>query len=80
MSDIMKTMRISAAGMRTQGVRLRVIAENIANAQSLPTSPGEEHPTRLDGAAVLDYGSAHLHLTKRTLGGQHSRHRSHQFR
>ena len=42
MTDVMKTMRISAAGMKTQGVRLRVIAENIANANSLPTSPGDD--------------------------------------
>jgi flagellar basal-body rod protein FlgC len=45
MSDILNTMRISAAGMKTQGFRLRVIAENIANANSLPTSPGDE-PSR----------------------------------
>lgn len=40
MDDILKTLRISAAGMKVQGTRLRVIAENIANADSLPTSPG----------------------------------------
>lgn len=36
MDDIIKTMRISAAGMQAQGARLRVISENIANADSLP--------------------------------------------
>ena len=36
MDDIIKTMRISAAGMKVQGSRLRVISENIANADSLP--------------------------------------------
>lgn len=41
MDDILKTFRISAAGMRTQGSRLRVISENVANANSLPTRPGE---------------------------------------
>ncbi len=41
MDDVLQTLRISAAGMKTQGVRLRVIAENIANADSLATSPGE---------------------------------------
>ncbi|MBC8267972.1 MAG: flagellar basal body rod protein FlgC [Rhodospirillaceae bacterium] len=40
MDDLMKTMRISSAGMRAQGSRLRVISENIANASSLPQSPG----------------------------------------
>ncbi len=39
MDSMIKTMRISAAGMKAQGTRLRVIAENIANANSLPTSP-----------------------------------------
>lgn len=40
MDDILKTMRISGAGMRVQGERLRVIAQNIANANSLPQDPG----------------------------------------
>lgn len=40
MDDVLRTLRISAAGMRTQGTRLRVIAENVANADSLPTAPG----------------------------------------
>ena len=41
MDDLLKTMRISSAGMRAQGTRLRVISENVANAGSLPQSPGE---------------------------------------
>jgi flagellar basal-body rod protein FlgC len=41
MDDVLRTLRISAAGMRTQGTRLRVIAENIANADSLPSAPGD---------------------------------------
>ena len=39
--DLSKTLHISAAGMKVQGVRLRTIAENIANADSLATSPNE---------------------------------------
>lgn len=42
MDDVLRTLRISASGMRTQGTRLRVIAENVANADSLPTAPGEQ--------------------------------------
>ncbi len=42
MDDIIKTMRISSAGMRAQGNRLRVISENIANANSLPQEPGQQ--------------------------------------
>ncbi|MEK9672916.1 MAG: flagellar basal body rod protein FlgC [Rhodospirillaceae bacterium] len=41
MDDILKTIRISSAGMRVQGTRLRVIAQNIANSESLPQKPGE---------------------------------------
>ncbi|MGZ9034539.1 MAG: flagellar basal body rod protein FlgC, partial [Rhodospirillales bacterium] len=41
MDDVLRTMRVSAAGMRTQGTRLRVISENVANVDSLPTGPGD---------------------------------------
>ncbi len=41
MDDIIKTMRISGAGMRAQGNRLRVISQNLANASSLPQEPGQ---------------------------------------
>ena len=34
--DLFKAMSISAAGMKAQGTRLRVISENVANADSLP--------------------------------------------
>lgn len=40
MDDLLRTLRISAAGMKVQGTRLRVISENVANADSLPTQPG----------------------------------------
>ncbi len=40
--DLIKTLKISAAGMRAQGTRLRVISENIANADSLPDRVGGE--------------------------------------
>lgn len=42
MDDLFKSMQISASGMRAQGNRVRIVAENIANADSLPTAPGEE--------------------------------------
>lgn len=41
MDDLLKTFKISGAGMRAQGTRLRVISENVANADSLPRRPGE---------------------------------------
>ena len=40
--DLISTFRISAAGMKVQGTRLRVISQNIANADSLPAQPGEK--------------------------------------
>lgn len=40
MDDLLKTLRISSAAMKAQGTRLRVIAENIANANSLAQEPG----------------------------------------
>lgn len=42
MDDLFKSMRISSAGMKVQGARLRVISENVANADSLPEKPGEQ--------------------------------------
>ncbi|MEX2311109.1 MAG: flagellar basal body rod protein FlgC [Rhodospirillales bacterium] len=39
MDDLLKTFQISSSGMRAQGTRLRVISENIANADSLPQDP-----------------------------------------
>jgi flagellar basal-body rod protein FlgC len=38
--DLMDSLAISAAGMRVQGERLRVISENIANADSVSELPG----------------------------------------
>lgn len=40
--DLYKSMNISASGMKVQGTRLRVISENIANADSTGQSPGAE--------------------------------------
>jgi flagellar basal-body rod protein FlgC len=40
--DLISSFRISAAGMKAQGTRLRVISQNIANADSLPTEPGKD--------------------------------------
>lgn len=39
--DLLSSLKIAAAGMRAQGTRLRVISENLANADSLPTEPGQ---------------------------------------
>ncbi|WP_282607989.1 flagellar basal body rod protein FlgC [Pelagibius sp. Alg239-R121] len=38
--DLFKTLHIAASGMQAQGTRLRVIAENVANADSVSQTPG----------------------------------------
>ena len=40
--DLVDALHISAAGMMTQGSRLRLIAENMANADSLGKTPGAD--------------------------------------
>lgn len=40
--DLLKAMRLSAAGMRAQGFRMRVVSENLANANSMPADVGAE--------------------------------------
>jgi flagellar basal-body rod protein FlgC len=40
--DLYKSMVISAAGMRAQSVRMRVISENLANADSTAAEPGDD--------------------------------------
>ncbi len=44
--DITNALMISAHGMRTQGARIRVIAENIANADTTGLTPGADPYTR----------------------------------
>lgn len=42
MADLTDALHISAAGMKVQGVRVRVIAENLANVDSLAQTLGGE--------------------------------------
>ena len=39
--DLMQAMEVAAKGMRAQGVRMRVISENIANASTTGRNPDE---------------------------------------
>lgn len=41
MDDLLSTLSISGSGMKVQSYRLRVISQNIANADSLPQQPGQ---------------------------------------
>jgi flagellar basal-body rod protein FlgC len=40
--DFLKSLAIAASGLRAQSGRMRVIAENVANADTTPTRPGEQ--------------------------------------
>lgn len=40
--DIAKALQISAQGMEVQGTRLRVVAENLANADTTGSAPGAD--------------------------------------
>ncbi len=42
MADLTNSMHISAAGLKAQGERLRVISENIANAGSTALTPDQD--------------------------------------
>ena len=62
MMDLHKALKASASGMKAQGTRLRVVSENLANAQSTGRTPGAEPYQRkvvsfrneLDRAAGVD--------------------------
>jgi flagellar basal-body rod protein FlgC len=42
MNDFLSSLKIAATGLHAQNARMRVIAENIANADSAGKTPGEE--------------------------------------
>lgn len=39
--DLVKAMELAAKGMKAQGVRMRVISENLANAETTAKKPGD---------------------------------------
>ena len=41
-SEILNAIKVAASGMRAQGTRIRVVTENIANANTTGTTPGED--------------------------------------
>ncbi len=41
MDQLFSTLTISSHGMRAQGERIRVVAENLANADTAPEKPGQ---------------------------------------
>lgn len=65
--DLQDSMMISAAGLRAQSIRMRVIAENIANQDSIASGSGDEPYRRkivnfknqMDRALGIDTVKAH---------------------
>ena len=56
MNDMLKSMSVAASGLQAQGTRLRVISENLANANSTSEVPGGDPYRRktVTFAAELD--------------------------
>lgn len=44
--DLGKAIDVSASGLRAQSLRMRIIAENLANQDSVATAPGQNPYTR----------------------------------
>lgn len=40
--DLVQAMALAAKGMKAQGVRMKVISENLANAETTPSAPGQD--------------------------------------
>jgi len=56
--DFLKAMSIAASGLRAQAGRMRVISENIANADSTPTTPGTDPYRRKVPTFTSEYDRA----------------------
>jgi flagellar basal-body rod protein FlgC len=65
--DLSTALQISASGMKAQGTRLRVIAENLANAQSIGEGPGDT-PYRRQVVTFRDVFDRELGATRVEIG------------
>jgi flagellar basal-body rod protein FlgC len=63
--DFLKSMQVAASGLRAQAGRMRVISENIANADSTPASPGADPYRRRVPTFTSEFNRA---LEARTVG------------
>jgi len=70
MMELIKSMFVSASGMRVQGERSRMIAENVANASSVPQTPGQQPYRRkiitFKGELDRELGAKLVTINKRT--------------
>ena len=46
MDPLLATMRTAASGLQSQSMRMRIVSENLANAQSTGTTPGADPYSR----------------------------------
>jgi flagellar basal-body rod protein FlgC len=53
--DFSKSMAVIASGMRAQSARMKIIAENIANANSTATTPGGDPYRRKIATVTSDF-------------------------
>ena len=63
--DFIKTLAIAASGLKAQAGRMRIISENIANADSTPAKPGADPYRRKILSFTSEYDRA---LDIRTIG------------
>jgi flagellar basal-body rod protein FlgC len=63
--DFLKSMAIAASGLRAQAGRMRVISENIANADSTPARPGADPYRRKVASFTSEFDRV---LDARTVG------------
>ena len=56
--DFFKTLAVAASGLRAQAGRMRIISENIANADSTPSSPGADPYRRKIATFQSEYDRA----------------------
>ena len=66
--DFLKSMAIAASGLRAQASRMRVISENIANADSTPARRGAD-PYRRKVLTFRSEFDRNLDVSKVSLGG-----------
>ena len=67
-NNLMVSADIAVSGMKAQSERLRIIAENMANADSIGTRPGEE-PYRRQVVTFKDYVEAETGAHKVKVSG-----------
>ena len=56
--DFVKTLSIAASGLRAQAGRMRIISENIANADSTPAAPGADPYRRKVASFTSEFNRA----------------------